>query len=369
MERGAEVLFNPYRSLLWGDGIAAYRSLFSSERLYMMDQGYVENQNMIRSEAVSFIAELEREFPDAFVPYMAMTYFDRFISRHEIPEVLLSSEENKTLFLICCLTLAAKLRSNNFRLSTFLHERTCYFASRDVLRMELHICRILNWRLRTLTPIFFAEYFIELLHLPPDSPSPRLSVHQLIVKSQADITFTAYRPSAVAASAVLIVCTKMFPALDHEFVFGNHSSGFLNRKLAQLCEGLTVTVAGEASRSADRPNTQGTPSSADRPDTQRNPGSAGEASSSHGTDPHVAEQAEVEMAGRSAMEPAVGEGAAEAEENEKDLVQALDEPMAFKLEWVANNDTQEANLGDVAVKFTQKLNDFVKNVSDCCTIL
>ncbi|KAL0301129.1 UNVERIFIED_CONTAM: Cyclin-D1-1 [Sesamum radiatum] len=335
MERGAEVLFNPYRSLLWGDGIAAYRSLFSSERLYMMDQGYVENQNMIRSEAVSFIAQLEREFPDAFVPYMAMTYFDRFISRHEIPEVLLSSEENKTLFLICCLTLAAKLRTNNFRLSTFLHERTCYFAPRDVLRMELHICRILNWRLRTLTPIFFAEYFIELLHLPPDSPSPRLSAHQLIVKSQADITFTAYRPSAVAASAVLIVCTKMFPALDHEFVFGNHSSGFLNRKLAQLCEGLTL-----------------------------------EKRLAHTwTDPHVAEQAEVEMAGRSGMEPAVGEGAAEAEENEKDLVQALDEPMAFKLEWVANNDTQEANLGDVAVKFTQKLNDFVKNVSDCCTIL
>ncbi|KAL0406853.1 UNVERIFIED_CONTAM: Cyclin-D2-1 [Sesamum latifolium] len=352
METGAEVLYNPYRSLLWGDGMAAFRSLMCVERQYMMEEGYVENQNLIRSEAVSFIAQLESEFSDAFVPYMAMTYFDRLISRHEIPQVLLSSEENKTLFLICCLTLAAKLRTNNFKLSTFLHERTCYFSARDVLRMELHICRILNWRLRTLTPIFFAEYFIELLHLPPDIPSPRLSVHQLIVKSQADITFTAYRPSTVASSAVLIVCTKMFPALAHDFIFGYHSAGFLNRKLALLCEGLNISEA---------------PRPADRPDTRRTPGSAGEASSSHGTDPHVAEQAEVEMARRSRMEPAVSEGGAEAEENEKDLVQALDEPMAFKLEWAANN--EGANLGDVAVKFTQKLNDLVKNVSPCCTIL
>ncbi|KAL0320715.1 UNVERIFIED_CONTAM: Cyclin-D2-1 [Sesamum radiatum] len=357
METGAEVLYNPYRSLLSGDGIAAFRSLFNAEWQYMMEIGYVENYNLIRREAVSFIAELEREFPDAFVPYMAMTYFDRLISGHEIPEVLLSPEENKTLFLICCLTLAAKLRTNNFNLSTFLHERTCCFAARDVLRMELHICRILNWRLRTLTPLFFAEYFVDLLHLPPEYPSPRLSVHQLIIKSQADIIFTAYRPSTVAASAVLIVCTKMFPPLAHDFIFSNHSSGFLNRKLDQLCEGINIPD-GEASRSADRP------------DTQRTPGSAGEASSSHWTDSHITQQAEVEMTRRSGMAPAVGEGEAEAEaeENEKDLVQAFDEPMAFKLDWVVNNDTQ-INLLEGADLFTQKLNDLVKNVSDCCTIL
>ncbi|XP_011097962.1 putative cyclin-D6-1 isoform X2 [Sesamum indicum] len=376
MERGAEVLYNPYRSLLLGDGIAAFRALFNAERQYMVEEGYVENQNLIRSEAVSFIAQLERECSDAFVPYMAMTYFDRFISRHEIPEVLLFPEENKTLFLICCLTLAAKLRTNNFELSTFLHDRTCYFAASDVLRMELHICEILNWRLRTLTPIFFAEYFIELLHLPLDYPSPRPSIHQLIIKSQADITFTAYRPSAVAASAVLAVSSKMFPARANELNFRNHSSEFLNRKLALLYEGLTVMVVGEASTSADRPDTQGTPSSADRTDTQGTPVSVGEASSSHGTHPHVAEQAEVEMVRRAGMEPAVGEGEAEAEadENGKDLVQALDVPMAFKLEWEVNNDThrnlvQEATLGDVAANFTQKLNDLAKTVSDCCTVL
>ncbi|KAK4420691.1 hypothetical protein Salat_2019600 [Sesamum alatum] len=147
MEGGAEVLYNPYRNLLGGGGLVAFRTLFDAERHFMVEEAYAENRNLIRNEAVSFIAQSESESADAFIPHMAMTYFDRLISRHAIPEVLESSEENRTLFLICCLSLASKLRTNNFILSRFLHDRTCYFAAKDVLRMELQICRILNWRL------------------------------------------------------------------------------------------------------------------------------------------------------------------------------------------------------------------------------
>ncbi|KAK4420693.1 hypothetical protein Salat_2019800 [Sesamum alatum] len=83
---------------------------------------------------------------------------------------------------------------------------------------------------------------------------------------------------------------------------------------------------------------------------------------------------EAEMTRRAGKEPAVGGNEAEAEESEKDLVQALDEPLAFQLGWAANNDTDrnlgaERTLADVAAKLMRKLNDCMKSVSDCCTIL
>ncbi|KAK4420692.1 hypothetical protein Salat_2019700 [Sesamum alatum] len=99
----------------------------------------------------------------------------------------------------------------------------------------------------------------------------------------------------------------MFPAQANEFNFRNYSSEVLNRKLALLCEGLSVKVVGEASSSGQRPDTQGTPSSAGRRPTEENL-AAGEASRSRGTDPPPgAEQAGVEMTRRAGKEPAVGE--------------------------------------------------------------
>ncbi|KAL2472858.1 putative cyclin-D6-1 [Forsythia ovata] len=154
---------------------------------------------------------------DAFIPYLAMNYIDRFVSTRDIPTVIpRPASKNTYLFLTCCLTIASKMRNDSFKLSEFLkNRRHLQFETKDVFQMELSICAGLQWKMRSVTSICFADYFINLL---PESPTIVLRfVHHLIVISQGDIELTKYSPSLVAASAVLVASTRLLPAKYDEF--------------------------------------------------------------------------------------------------------------------------------------------------------
>ncbi|GFQ00724.1 hypothetical protein PHJA_002216300 [Phtheirospermum japonicum] len=55
--------------------------------------------------------------------------------------------------------------------------------------------------MRTVTPFHFVGFFIPFFEML----LARYGVHDLIYKSQRDIAFTQYRPSVIAASAMLAV--------------------------------------------------------------------------------------------------------------------------------------------------------------------
>ena len=131
-----------------------------------------------------------------------------------------NDEENLKLFVLCCLTLAWKMRIRAFNvemflviefihfiwmvpmiirvfLSTNLHafdfalsfqqeERKFQFDSNHVRIMELYILDALEWRMRSLTAICFSGYFIQLISHPPLSRylKPQF-VYQIIIRAQA----------------------------------------------------------------------------------------------------------------------------------------------------------------------------------------
>ncbi|XP_027926500.1 cyclin-D2-1-like [Vigna unguiculata] len=69
-----------------------------------------------RMHAVSTIAKLaSTETMDTYIPYVAVNYFDRFISTNSLSELQGSSLLDKIrLVAICCYTLSAKMRTKNF---------------------------------------------------------------------------------------------------------------------------------------------------------------------------------------------------------------------------------------------------------------
>ncbi|KAI8009072.1 putative cyclin-D6-1 [Camellia lanceoleosa] len=232
--------YNPYDPLLQEDEIRPFRKLFTVESSFMACEGYFQNERTIsfRRYAVSYIEENSKcEDFDAFVPYLAMNYFDRFISMHKLPEVISSNkEENAILLVICCLTIAWKMRIRSFNVELFLTERNLQFNRNQVKEMELHILNSLRWRMRSLTPICFVGYFIPLLRLPRSSQQlNRRPVYQIIVRAQADIGFTQFKPSIIAASAILTASSKLFPAQFEEFKAVLSSSEFVSAEELMQC--------------------------------------------------------------------------------------------------------------------------------------
>ncbi|KAL2472611.1 Cyclin-D4-1 [Forsythia ovata] len=167
--------------------------LFNVEKEFMPPSIYAETFlfHAFRRIATIFIeTNSECDNFDAFIPYLAMNYIDRFVSTRDIPIVIpRPASKNTYLFLTCCLTIASKMRNDSFKLSEFLqYERTqknrrhLQFETKDVFQMELSICAGLQWKMRSVTSICFADYFINLL---PESPTIVLRfVHHLIVISQ-----------------------------------------------------------------------------------------------------------------------------------------------------------------------------------------
>ncbi|KAL0362735.1 UNVERIFIED_CONTAM: putative cyclin-D6-1 [Sesamum calycinum] len=335
--------------------------LISAEDYFTVPASYLEDENLrcLRKYAVSYIEKQSKsENFDALIPYVAMTYFDRFMALGEIPPVVRTQLANVNLCLISCLTLAWKLRTKTFVLAEFLNEKGLNrFSAKEVLQMEFYICRRLDWRMRALTPFSFVEYIIPVLPLRRESPSLRRPVRQLIVKSQFDMSFTKYRPSVVAASAALTVASHMFPStcglialtiLTPEYIFPQVEKVLECRdKLELLFEGLSTPEAGNASSNIEDKQPA---------DTQSN-----------------IEEARIHRAGK---EPAGSAIQPEPEESDELANADDDKLMNFELGWIEAEAAAERkaaaqaadNAGYIA-RLRQKLSGCGRRVMQSCNIL
>ncbi|XP_057460812.1 cyclin-D4-2-like [Actinidia eriantha] len=213
--------YNPFNSNDRDGEVQVFRKLIRLETKFMASEGYYQNDKIasFRQFALSYIEEISRcEQFDAFVPYLAMNYFDRFVSRHGVPKIARSYMENTKLFVMCCLTISWKMRMKSFKVKLFQFQRSLAFDEKDVMRMEFRIIKSLQYEMRSLTPISFSGYFIQLISCPPlrRCLKPQF-VYQIIIRAQADIGFTQFRPSIMGASAVLFASLKLFPAKFGQF--------------------------------------------------------------------------------------------------------------------------------------------------------
>ncbi|KAF7112234.1 hypothetical protein RHSIM_RhsimUnG0251900 [Rhododendron simsii] len=183
---------------------------------------------------------------DPLVPFLALNYYDRCISRHPIPAnqesesgistVTLQKEKDGEdreddwyfgLFVIGCTTLAWKMRANGLSVKKLLGVRPIRVGSElievevgHVDRMESLInsalnlprrsitpfCFVNNLRSLTITPVCFMSYFMSSMHI--NDQQERKILKELVFENHLldmhhDARFTQFRPSIIALVGII----------------------------------------------------------------------------------------------------------------------------------------------------------------------
>ncbi|XP_027348373.1 putative cyclin-D6-1 [Abrus precatorius] len=188
--------------------------LFASESDYMPSPNHLSSADF----HVSFRCEvsvIQVHFScnlDPFVSYLAINYLDRFMSRQEIPRLQQENSWFLRVIVIACLSLASKMKNTPFSLSDFQKEGYI-FDARSIQKMELLILGALEWRMRSITPFPFLHFFISVSKLNDPSVKQALKIRasEIILNTHSDIKFSEYKPSIIAASALISASHELFP--------------------------------------------------------------------------------------------------------------------------------------------------------------
>ncbi|CAK9160185.1 unnamed protein product [Ilex paraguariensis] len=222
------------------------QKLFQEESEHMAAEGYSHNQtaSLQRRRATFFIGQYGVSHYDPFTSYLAMSYFDRYVSRNPFQDK--PTDQSLKISAIACLMIAWKMRTQRFSLREFMTRNNLNkLELREIERMEFRIIAGLNWRLRSITALCFLDFFISLLNIDDDQ---RLAQYlkliglEVVFRMQGDIEYTKFRPSTIAASAVLAESPLM--GRYSEFMETIESRQFVNKDDLTKCErALRVTFA------------------------------------------------------------------------------------------------------------------------------
>ncbi|CAN6204363.1 unnamed protein product [Urochloa humidicola] len=168
-----------------------------------------------RAESVLWILKVQEYY--GFLPltaYLAVNYMDRFLSLHRLPQ---EDGWAMQLLAVTCLSLAAKMEETLVPslLDLQVEGTSRYvFEPGTILRMELLVLTALNWRIRSVTPFTFIDFFA--CKVDPGGRHTRCLIAratQVILAAMHDIEFLDHCPSSMAAAAVLCA-TGETPSLE-----------------------------------------------------------------------------------------------------------------------------------------------------------
>ncbi|GMN61217.1 hypothetical protein TIFTF001_030298 [Ficus carica] len=228
---------------LYSDSVA---SLFLVESDHMPSENYFSSLQagdfdvLVRREAIASISQFSCNF-DPLMSYLAVNYLDRFLSSHGI---LQPKQWVIKLLAISCVSLAAKMKKTEFSLSDFQGEGGIIFDTQTIGRMEGLILGALKWRMRSITPFSFIPFFISLFKLqdPPLWQALKARALDIIFKSQTDINFLVYKPSVIAASALLCASHELFPLQCPCFRKALSNCTYVNKEKMAQCYNAMETV-------------------------------------------------------------------------------------------------------------------------------
>ncbi|XP_058087984.1 cyclin-D2-2-like isoform X1 [Magnolia sinica] len=206
--------------IFWGDSLMGF-PLQSEEWLGLMVErecqhlprgDYVERLQSgvldlsARRDAVDWIGKVHAYY--SFGPlsaYLSVNYLDRFLSAYELPQ---GKSWMMQLLSVACLSLAAKMEETEVPLSLDLQvgESKFVFEARTIQRMELLVLSTLKWRMQTVTPFSFIDYFLQRINegkLPPRSTI--CGCIELILNTVKGIEFLEFRPSEIALAVAISV--------------------------------------------------------------------------------------------------------------------------------------------------------------------
>ncbi|WOK96389.1 cyclin-D2-1-like isoform X1 [Canna indica] len=165
--------------------------------------------SVARQEAVAWIIKVHAYY--RFRPltaYLAVNYMDRFLSSHRLPK----NEWALQLLSVACLSLAAKMEETLLPplLDLQVEDARFIFESRTILRMELLVLNSLNWRLRSITPFTFMDFFVH--KIDPVGKYAQYLVSwatEITLATMKDFRFLSHCPSSLAAAAIICAADEV----------------------------------------------------------------------------------------------------------------------------------------------------------------
>ncbi|KAI4331074.1 hypothetical protein MLD38_029297 [Melastoma candidum] len=228
--------------------------LFSTEKDHMLDVQYLtslkdgEFSDSICRDAISSVSRLSSG-SNPLLSYLAINYLNRFLSSQRLKR---AEPWVSRLLALSCLSLAAKMLGVEVPCSLVQGNDGLIHDSRTIHRMEFLILGALGWRMRSVTPFSFLPFFSTLFELK-DEPSRRAlraRAIEIILGAQHDVEMLRFKPSLVAASALLSASFELFPVQFQQFRTVIHSCSYVNEEELAECYGATQEVVTEGYESA-----------------------------------------------------------------------------------------------------------------------
>ncbi|XP_073031683.1 cyclin-D1-1-like [Primulina eburnea] len=164
----------------------------------------------VRTETVAWILKVHRYY--GFQPltaFLSVNYFDRFLHSHQLP---ILNGWPLQLLSTACLSLAAKMEEPLVPslLDLQVEGAKFIFEPRNIQRMELLVLRVLEWRLRSISPFCYLSFFA--LKIDPTGTYTGFLVSmakEIILSTIQETSFLEFRPSCIAAATMLCAANDL----------------------------------------------------------------------------------------------------------------------------------------------------------------
>ncbi|KAL2559692.1 Cyclin-D1-1 [Forsythia ovata] len=196
------------------------------------ERDFVENihsttQNLdasTRAEYVAWIIKVQKYY--GFQPltaYLSVNYFDRFLHSHRLPKM---NGWPLQLLSVACLSLAAKMEELLVPslLDLQVEGAKFIFEPRNIQRMELLVLRVLDWRLRSISPFNYLNFFANKID-PTGTYTMFLTsrANEIILSNIQEASFLDYRPSCIAAATILCAANDL---PNFSFITAQHAESW-----------------------------------------------------------------------------------------------------------------------------------------------
>ncbi|KAE8726081.1 Cyclin-D1-1 [Hibiscus syriacus] len=182
-----------------------------------------------REEAVAWILKVQAFYNfQPLTAYLSVNYLDRFLYSRRLPQ---TSGWPWQLLAVACLSLAAKMEEPLVPslLDLQVEGAKFIFEPKTIRRMELLVLTVLDWRLRSVTPFSFTDFFA--YKVDPTGTFFGFLISKAkdtILSNIKEASFLEYWPSSIAAAAILCAANDI------------PNSSLVNPEHAELwCNGLS----------------------------------------------------------------------------------------------------------------------------------
>ncbi|KAL3527511.1 hypothetical protein ACH5RR_012167 [Cinchona calisaya] len=186
---------------------------------YLMRLREGEIDMSVRRQALDWILKAHAHYGfGELALYLAMNYFDRFLSLFELPK---DKTWTMQLLAVACLSLGVKMAEITIPLVVDLQvgDPKVIFEANTIRRMEILVLSKLKWRMHSYTPYTFIDYFLRKISGHDDH---QISFEELIGKAVKlilstikVIDFLEFKPSEIAAAVAIFVAGET-QAVDTE---------------------------------------------------------------------------------------------------------------------------------------------------------